>query len=295
MTKKLSYLLLSILSLTVFLPARADVEWRVNGSDLLKGVLDESLQRFAGDSDSSVEIRFGGSIPAMTNLRHRAADVAIIALPEGRSKDEEHFIYLPIGFRVAVLLINEENPISGISIPDLEGIYGRTTGVTISRWGELGLSGVWASRTIQAQIFDEPGSLAQAIFQHEVLGDGVMRSTIGRIAGRDRLRSAIANDVSALVVAGTPNPPRGARVLPVARGRSGDDAFAFGPSLENVYHGDYPLRLAFYVVFEKNRSAELRPLLRFLFSNDVAEVLSNKDFVPVPENFRRRFLLELDK
>lgn len=293
-TKILSSITLLSVCLLTSPPVHGDGEWRVHGSDLLGNVLDSSLQRFAEDSDSTVSIRFGGSIPAMSNLRRHQSDVAIIALPEGRAKDEEQFTYLPIGFKVAVVLVNVDNPISEVSIPDLEGIFGRASGVSISRWGDLGLTGAWGPRGIQAQVFEAPDSLAQAIFQHEVLNGGVLRATVGRIIGRDRLRSVVANDVSALILAGTPEAGRGARILPVARGRSGDDAFAFGPSTENVYHGDYPLRLPFYVVFETSRQAELRPLLRYLFSNDVAETLGKNDFVPVPENFRRRFVLELD-
>ncbi len=286
--------LLATLCFFLTLTASAGDGVRINGSDLLEDILGETIKSFAADSDREVVLHFGGSIPAMSELRRNQADIALIALPDGRPRDEEQFTYLPIGFKVAVLLVNGDNPISEVSIPDLEGIFGRATGVAISRWGDLGLTGPWGPRSIQAYAFEARDNIAQSIFQHEVLDGGVLRATIGKIRDRDRLRSILVNDASALILADNPRELRGTRVLPVARGRSGDDAFAFGPSLENVYHGDYPLRLPFYVVFDRSRQAELGPLLRFFFSNEVAEALTARNFVAVPENFRRRFILELD-
>lgn len=72
------------------------------------------------------------------------------------------------------------------------------------------------------------------------------------------------------------------------------DSPAFGPSEENVHYGDYPIRLAFYIAFNKRDAEKLQPILRVLFDDDVAKSLSENNLIALPNTIRRKFTIDLD-
>jgi hypothetical protein len=77
---------------------------------------------------------------------------------------------------------------------------------------------------------------------------------------------------------------------------SGSDIYtpAFGPTDDNVHYGDYPIRLAFYIVYNLRDDAKLRPVIRELLDDEVAASLRANDLIALPDTVRRKFLIELD-
>jgi hypothetical protein len=72
------------------------------------------------------------------------------------------------------------------------------------------------------------------------------------------------------------------------------DTPAFGPSNDNVHFGDYPIRLAFYLVHKPRDAAKLEPIIRLLLENDVATELRENNLFALPETVRRKLLIDLD-
>ena len=73
-----------------------------------------------------------------------------------------------------------------------------------------------------------------------------------------------------------------------------EGAPAFGPSEDNVHYGDYPISLAFYIVYNERDELKLRPVVRELLNDEVAASLRQNDLVPLPDAVRRKLLLDLD-
>ena len=69
---------------------------------------------------------------------------------------------------------------------------------------------------------------------------------------------------------------------------------AFGPTDDNVHYGDYPIRLAFYIVHNLRDEAKLRPIIRELLNDEVATSLRSKDLIALPDTVRRKFFIDLD-
>jgi phosphate transport system substrate-binding protein len=70
-----------------------------------------------------------------------------------------------------VVIVNSRNPLTSISISQLDGIYGsehRITPANVRTWGELGLTGKWARQPIHAYGFGPEDSLG-VFFRHDVL------------------------------------------------------------------------------------------------------------------------------
>ena len=88
-----------------------------------------------------------------------------------------------------------------------------------------------------------------------------------------------------------PPPAARGRVLPVADGRSGRSATAYGPDENNVHNGDYPLQVPLILYIRPDKVAGLRPALRWLCSDAAAELLTNQGLTPAPAAPQSRWLI----
>jgi hypothetical protein len=61
-----------------------------------------------------------------------------------------------------------------------------------------------------------------------------------------------------------------------------------------VHYGDYPIRLAFYIVYNLRDDARLRSTIRELLNDEVATSLRTNDLIALPETVRLKFLIDLD-
>ena len=103
----------------------------------------------------------------------------------------------------------------------------------------------------------------------------------------------LAGDRRALALAAVrpPNAP-GLKIVPVA---SDKDEPAYSPTPENLHSGDYPLSLPLRIVFRRESAHALRPLLRYLFSDEFASRLEPAGVVPLAPAARQQQFNALDK
>src|SRR5690606_6058343 len=69
---------------------------------------------------------------------------------------------------------------------------------------------------------------------------------------------------------------------------------AFGPTEDNVHYGDYPVRLPFYIAFNSRDEAKMKPLLRVLFNDELAQSLRENDLFALPDTVRRKLTIDLE-
>ena len=136
------------LPLSLIATAQAE-EIRIAVSDLLADYIREPLQVYGTENGITLVVDSIGSLPALDRLRSDEIDLAIVAVPEGDELPRDEFDIYPFAYDVAVLVVNDSNPIDEISIAQLGGIFGSNEEFNLKTWGELGLSG-WGSRNIKA-------------------------------------------------------------------------------------------------------------------------------------------------
>ena len=68
---------------------------------------------------------------------------------------------------------------------------------------------------------------------------------------------------------------------------------AFGPTNDNVYYGDYPIRLPFQIVYKEERETELSEILSMLLSDKVTDVLRANHLFVLPDAIRESFVSSL--
>ena len=281
---------LLLLPLTLIVTAQAE-EIRIAASDLLADYIKVPLKAYAAENDSTYVVDSIGSLPALDRLRSGEIDLAIIAVPEGDEVPRDEFSVYPFAYDVAVIAVNATNPIDEISVARLGGIFGSNEELNLNTWGELGLSGM-GSRNVKALAGISDESIALELFKYSILKGGFMKPSVSMVKDTE-VEDLLRSDTASIAILSRMPENKNIKVLMVS---SESDAYApaFGPTDDNVHYGDYPIRLAYYIVYNLRDDAKLRPTIRELLNDEVAISLRSKDLIAMPETVRRKFLIDLD-
>ena len=256
---------------------------RIAGSDWLAPILQKEL--FEG---VVLDMDFRGSIPAKQQIKEGTIDVAIIASLQKETFGPEWRV-VPFGFEVAFIGVHPENPLSEISYEQLRGVFGVSENV--NRWTDLGLTGAWATRTIQP-LLPPKGSGAAVLFLHDVLDGGEVRPTVRWVDEVGQLEKRLNVDLGAIAVFPYTQKVEAVKILAVAS--EGKGGVSFNPTQENIFYGDYSLRLPLYLVFPVGASKSIQEVVQVLLGEGVASKLEEGGVCPLPKKVRERTLLGLD-
>ncbi len=278
-----------LICLFACLSLRADIV--ISGSDLFDELMSPALRVYADTTSLPVKVNLIGSQPGMVSLREGEADLALVALPDGIPEDREGFTYHPLAFKVAMVAVHKDNPMTEISLPQLAGIFSAQAPDYFSEWEELGQSGRMSGRTIQPIVLSQPESVLLELFKYRALRSSAIKQDIPRMERRTLLHEQLMGDVRCIALTDTPPPANVGRVLSLSTGQPG--SFAYDPKPENVYYGDYPVSLSFYLVYRKDRQSLLEDLLMLFYSEDFSQMIDDNGFMVLPSKFRKRILSDI--
>jgi len=284
----LSRLSFFFLTAAVVAPVGAE-EIRIAASDLLADFISEPLQVYGSEHSIEFTIDSIGSLPALDRLRSDEIDLAIIAVPENTEVPREEFQTFPFAYDVAVVAVNESNPIDEISMARLGGIFGSDEEFNYTSWGDLGLSG-WGNRSIKPLAGLADGSISLELFKFSVLRGGQMRTTVAEVKDGE-VEELLRSDAASIAI--LPHLPTSKQVKALMISSEADGP-AFGPTNDNVHYGDYPIRLAFYIVYNGRDEARVQELHRVLMSDEVADALRKNYLYALPDTVRRKLKMDLD-
>ncbi|MFQ3225610.1 MAG: ABC-type phosphate transport system substrate-binding protein [Lentimonas sp.] len=285
MLSRLSFLFLAA---AVVAPVGAE-EIRIAASDLLAGFIAEPLQAYGEEHSVEFAIDSIGSLPALDRLRSDEIDLAIIAVPENTEVPRDEFKTYPFAYDVAVVAVNESNPIDEISISRLGGIFGSDEEFNYTSWGDLGLSG-WGNRSIKALAGQTEESISLELFKFSVLRGGQLKTTVAEVKDSE-VEDLLISDAASIAI--MPRLPTSKKVKALMVSSEADGP-AFGPTDDNVHYGDYPIRLAFYIVYNVRDEARIKELHRVLMSDEIADALRENYLFALPDTVRRKLTIDLD-
>ena len=218
------------------------------------------------------------------------------------------------------ILVNRSNPLAGISLDQLDGIFGaertggwqglawaqdaaRSAKANIRTWGQLGLKGEWADKPIHP--YGPPGLYPGGVsfFQTKVLGGGdTMNEELREVASPKAMMDALAGDPYGIAYTGACYQTPGVRELPVSAKRGGPFV---GLTRETVANETYPLARQLYIYYAPDLpTGELGPeqgdprvkeFVRFVLSAEGQScVRADGDYVPLTESSVRSQRLKLE-
>lgn len=222
------------------------------------------------------------------------------------------------------IVVNEKNPLKGITLDQLDGIFGaereggwagtnfrpdrgRGADKNIRTWDGVGLSGEWAGKTIEPYGFSLTYNTATD-FAAQVMHGGdkwnerlhgmahIVQPDGKRLIQADQITSAIAKDRLAIGYTRFRGIRAGVRQLPVA-------AKTGGPfvehTIENVQNRTYPLYNEQFFYVSVKPGTEMNPLvkefLKFVLSRQgQAEVMRDGKYLPLTAEVVRAQLEKLN-
>ncbi|HQR45500.1 MAG TPA: phosphate ABC transporter substrate-binding protein, partial [Thermoanaerobaculia bacterium] len=193
--------------------------------------------------------------------------------------------------------VNKDNPIEKLTLAQVDGIFSSTRrrgGKEIRTWGDLGLTGEWASKPIS--LFGRnSASGTYGYFKEHALGKGDYRATVKEQPGSSSVVQGVAEDRYAIGYSGVGYTTSGVKTVKLAEKAGGD---FYGESYENVLSGKYPLSRYLNVYVNKAPGRPLDPLvkefLRFVLSKEGQEIVVKDGFFPLTAKVAAEELAKLD-
>lgn len=203
-----------------------------------------------------------------------------------------------------VIIVNAKNPLTSISLSQLDAIYGSAhlaAPANIRNWGDLGLTGEWASRPIDVYGFGPEDSLG-VFFRHDVLHADFKPNVAshllsdhdsGGVAAAVRIRKAVAGDIYAI---GYTNVQAGPATRTLALVSSSRTVL---PEEATVVSHEYPLTRSISLYFRRFPDRAIDPkvdaFVRFVLSPEgQALVHSSEGFLPLSPELAEKQVKKLE-
>ena len=275
------------------------VEIRMAYSDLISNNFQEFLHTDAllANRENKVDstnlsVFKSGSLPMIEDFVSDRLDICILALPEDNEfsvLEDDKIIMIPFGYKSSVVVVNAENPISEITIDQLARMFGDSSATAnLLSWRDFGMSS-FSTSSIKTYATKEDNGISSDLFRYTVLNEKSFSPSV-TFDVEDNVQRMILQDKAAIGV--FPNSPENTnlKVLFVAQD---DESIAYGPSIDNIYYSDYPIRLPFYIVYNIDDTEQLHPLINILLSDSVADIIGENDFYPIPKVIREKLITDL--
>jgi phosphate transport system substrate-binding protein len=198
--------------------------------------------------------------------------------------------YKPLGVAVAIdaltVYVHKDNPLQALSLPQVDAIFSATRkcghAKDIKTWGDVGLTGEWATRDIQMYGRNSVSG-TYGYFKEHALCNGDFKDTVNEQPGSASVVQGVTKSLNGIGYSGIGYRTSGVKGLALARAE-GDEPVADTP--ENAIAGKYPLARFLFVYVNKHPNKPLAPLeLEFLkmVLSKVGQLTVVKDgYVPLP-------------
>jgi phosphate transport system substrate-binding protein len=274
------------------------------GSDTLNNLMTLWAEEYAKFYPNvNIQIQGAGSSTAPPALTEGTANFGPMSRPmrasEIRAFEDRHGYApteIPVAIDMLAVYVNKDNPIEGLSIPQVDAIFSATRscgfGQDISTWGQAGLTGAWANRDITLYSRNAVSGTYGYFKEHALCG-GDFKSTINEQPGSSAVVRGVEQTVGGIGYSGIGYKTSGVRVVPLAREHGGRYVEATG---ENAVSGDYPLARFLYVYANVNPARGWAPLekefFRMVLSREGQAVVHRDGYVTMPATVAARFMQE---
>ena len=275
------------------------------GSDSLNNVMTlwaETFNRFY--PGAKVQIEGKGSSTAPPALISGTAQLGPMSRPmKGTEIDqfEKKYGYKPTALRTSVdalaVFVHKDNPIKCLSIAQADAVFSKSrrhgAREDIRTWGQLGLTGEWASRPISLYGRNS-ASGTYGFFKEHTLKNGDFKDEVKEQPGSASVVQGITVDRFAMGYSGIGYVTAGVRAVPLSEKDGGKCVEA---EADNAYSGTYPLARFLYVYINKAPGKALDPLTRefvkLVIAKEGQEVVIKDGYFPIPASVAKEELAKV--
>jgi phosphate transport system substrate-binding protein len=276
------------------------------GSDTLNNLMTlwaEQFNRFY--PNAKIQIEGKGSSTAPPALISGTAQLGPMSREmKGTEIDqfEKKYGYKPTPIRTSVdalaVFVNKDNPVKCLTMAQVDAVFSKSRRAgykeDVKTWGQLGLTGEWASRPISLYGRNS-ASGTYGFFKEHVLKNGDYKDEVKEQPGSAAVVQGVTVDRYAVGYSGIGYATAGVRAVPLADKAGGKCEEA---TADNSYSGAYPLARFLFVYVNKAPGKTLDPLTRefakLILSKQGQEVVVKDGYFPIPAQIAREELGKIE-
>jgi phosphate transport system substrate-binding protein len=239
-----------------------------------------------------IEIEGAGSGTAPPALIQGTAQFGPMSRPMKSAEIQEferRYGYAPTAIRGAVdalaVYVHKDNPIQCLSLQQVDAIFSKTRNgghpQNITTWGQVGLTGQWASRPISIYGRNS-ASGTYGYFKEVALFNGDYKDEVKEQPGSSTVVQGVASDIAGIGYSGVGYKTADVRSVPI---KADADGGCYDALAEHAVSGDYPIARFLYIYVNKNPNEKLDPLrgefIRFVYSRQGQEAVVRDGYFPV--------------
>jgi len=276
------------------------------GSDTMNNLLTLWLEAFKKYYPNvNIQIEGKGSSTAPPALISGTAQLGPMSRnmkSEEIDKFEKKFGYKPTELKTSLdalaVYVNKDNPIKGLSLPQVDAIFSKTRrggfSQNLTTWGSLGLTGDWENRRISLYGRNS-ASGTYGFFKSNALFKGDYKDEVKEQPGSASVVQGITEDRFGIGYSGVGYKTSGVRIVPLSKK---EDGKYYDGSYENVLSGNYPLSRFLYIYINKKPNQKLEPLMKefltFVLSYEGQQIVIKDGYLPLPAKVVLEELKKLD-
>ena len=275
------------------------------GSDTMNNMMTLWAETFRKSYPNvKVQVEGKGSGTAPTALIAGTAQFGPMSRPMRATEldaFEQKYGYKPTELRTShdalAVYVHRDNPIEKLTLAQVEAIFGKSRRrghkQNITTWGQLGLTGEWASRPI-SMYGRNSASGTYGFFKEITLKNGDYKDTVKEQPGSASVVQGVTEDKYGIGYSGIGYKTSGVRAVPLAETATG--AFSDG-SQADVVSGKYPLSRFLYLYVNAPKNKALDPLVaefvKLIFSKEGQEVVVKDGYMPISAEIAKQELAKV--
>ncbi|MCW8854563.1 MAG: phosphate ABC transporter substrate-binding protein PstS family protein [Gammaproteobacteria bacterium] len=276
------------------------------GSDTLANLMTFWAEEFKRQYPNvSIEIQAAGSStapPALTEGTSKMGPMSRKMKSKEIEAFEKKFGYKPTEIRVAIdalaVYVNKDNPIKGMTIPQVDAIFSATrkcgANADITNWGDMGLKGSWANRTIQLYGRNSVSG-TYGYFKKKGLCKGDYKNSVNEQPGSASVVQSISSSLNGIGYSGIGYKTSGVKAVALSK-KAGKPFVA--ATAENAINKTYPLSRYLYVYINKHPNKPVAPLerefVKLMLSKAGQNVVIKDGYIPLPAKVVAKELAKLN-
>ena len=264
------------------------------GSDTLANLMTLWAEEFKREYPNvNIQIQAAGSSTAPPALTESTSNLGPMSR-KMKSKEiasfEKKFGYKPTAIPVAIdalaVYVHKDNPVKGMTIADVDAVFSSTRKCggkqDVSKWGDLGMSGAWADRSIQ--IYGRNSvSGTYGYFKKKALCKGDYKNNVNEQPGSASVVQSVSSSLNGIGYSGIGYKTSGVKAVPLTK-KAGTPFVEANP--ENAVNKTYPLSRFLYVYVNKHPNKGLAPLerefIKLVLSKVGQKVVVKDGYIPLP-------------
>ena len=274
------------------------------GSDTLANLMTLWAEEFNREYPNvNIQIQAAGSStapPALTEGTSNLGPMSREMKDDELVAFEDKYGYKPTAVPVAIdalaVLVNKDNPIKGLTIPQVDAIFSSTRKCghesDIETWGDAGVA-VWGAKSIQLYGRNSVSG-TYGYFKEHALCKGDFKSNVNEQPGSASVVQSVTSSVNGIGYSGMGYTTSGVKMVPLAK-KAGEAFVEATP--ENAIKGAYPLTRYLYVYVNKKPNQPLAPLenefMKMVLSKAGQQVVIKDGYIPLPAKVVEKILTTL--